>query len=214
MNNIEELYELLEVDEYSTKEEIKKSYREKAKKFHPDLNKDSEKDISEVFKKINFAYLILIDDNKKEEYRNTGKVNGNIKSIEEKAMDIIVGEYTSVLNELLNKDVDNLLDIDILSKVRVKVFRTLTEQREIGRDLKRRIKVIQEKSKKVKFKNNIEQGMFKYIIDDLKRQRKYLSENIKLFYTIRKLLKSKDFKEDIEKKQVEIYTRLDWSWPE
>lgn len=48
-------YEVLNVDENSSDEEIKKSYRELAKKFHPDLNKNNPL-AEEKFKEINEAY--------------------------------------------------------------------------------------------------------------------------------------------------------------
>ena len=54
------LYETLEVSPNATSDEIKKSYRRLARKYHPDINK--EKDAEEKFKEINAAYEILSDD--------------------------------------------------------------------------------------------------------------------------------------------------------
>jgi len=60
------LYETLGVNENSTAAEIKKAYRSLAKKYHPDINKDS--GAEDKFKEINAAYEVLGDDKKKSQY--------------------------------------------------------------------------------------------------------------------------------------------------
>jgi len=60
------LYETLGVSESASPEEIKKSYRKLARKYHPDVNKDES--AIEKFKEINAAYEVLSDKKKKDEY--------------------------------------------------------------------------------------------------------------------------------------------------
>ncbi len=64
------LYETLEVSEGASPEEIKKSYRRLARKYHPDLNKG--KEAEEKFKEINAAYEILSDSQKRAQYDRLG----------------------------------------------------------------------------------------------------------------------------------------------
>ena len=64
------LYDILEINENATEEEIKKAYRQLARKYHPDINK--EKNAEEKFKEINAAYEILSDKKKKQQYDNQG----------------------------------------------------------------------------------------------------------------------------------------------
>ncbi|MDU7693432.1 MAG: J domain-containing protein [Helicobacter sp.] len=64
------LYQTLEVSENASSDEIKKSYRRLARKFHPDINK--EKGAEERFKEINAAYEVLSDPKKKAQYDNLG----------------------------------------------------------------------------------------------------------------------------------------------
>ena len=64
------LYETLGVSENATSSEIKKAYRQLAKKYHPDINKTQEAE--EKFKEINAAYEVLGDDEKKIQYDQYG----------------------------------------------------------------------------------------------------------------------------------------------
>ncbi len=63
-------YKILGVDKNATKEEIKKAYKKLAKKYHPDLNKESGSD--EKFKEINEAAAVLADDQKREQFNRFG----------------------------------------------------------------------------------------------------------------------------------------------
>ena len=64
-----DLYEILNVNKNSSKQEIKKSYYKLAKKYHPDRFSGSDNE----FKKISFAYQILSDDNLRNNYDSNNK---------------------------------------------------------------------------------------------------------------------------------------------
>ena len=68
-------YSILKVNSNSSTNEIRKSYFQLAKKFHPDKYKGT----SEIFKKITEAYKILKDEKKREEYNKKMRINMNIK---------------------------------------------------------------------------------------------------------------------------------------
>jgi DnaJ-class molecular chaperone len=60
-------YDVLGVSKSASKDEIKKKFRELAKKYHPDLNKD-DKNAAKMFQEVSEAYEILEDDNKRKQY--------------------------------------------------------------------------------------------------------------------------------------------------
>ncbi|WP_374724607.1 molecular chaperone DnaJ [Calidifontibacillus erzurumensis] len=68
-------YEVLGVSKDATKDQIKKAYRQLARKYHPDVNK--EPDATEKFKEIKEAYEVLSDDAKRAHYDQFGHVDPN-----------------------------------------------------------------------------------------------------------------------------------------
>lgn len=60
-------YHVLGVDYLANDVEIKKAYRKKALKYHPDKNPDN-KDVEEIFRSISEAYEVLKDNNKRKSY--------------------------------------------------------------------------------------------------------------------------------------------------
>jgi len=87
-------YETLGVPKNASEEEIKRAYRELAKKYHPDVNKSA--DAEERFKEISEAYAILSDPQKREVYNNYGKAG-------------VEGRYSyeDIFNEDIFKDIFN-----------------------------------------------------------------------------------------------------------
>ncbi len=63
-------YKIIGVEKSASKEEIKKAYKNLAKKYHPDLNKES--GAAEKFKEINEAASVLGDDKKRQQYDQFG----------------------------------------------------------------------------------------------------------------------------------------------
>jgi molecular chaperone DnaJ len=70
MSNKRDYYEVLGLAKGASPEEIKKAYRQMARKYHPDVNK--EPDAEDRFKEVNEAYEILSDEQKRTMYDRFG----------------------------------------------------------------------------------------------------------------------------------------------
>ena len=67
----EDYYKTLGVEKKASQEDIKKAYRKLAVKFHPDKHK-GKKEMEEKFKKINEAYAVIGDEEKRRQYDTFG----------------------------------------------------------------------------------------------------------------------------------------------
>ncbi|MFH2138936.1 MAG: molecular chaperone DnaJ [Candidatus Omnitrophota bacterium] len=73
MSTKRDYYEILGVSKESSIDEIKKSYRQLAMKYHPDrVTSDKRKEAEAQFKEISEAYAVLSDQNKRSQYNQFG----------------------------------------------------------------------------------------------------------------------------------------------
>ncbi|MDD2850519.1 MAG: J domain-containing protein [Desulfuromonadaceae bacterium] len=70
MNDYQDYYKTLGVEKKASQEDIQRAYRKLARKFHPDINKESSAE--EKFKQINEAYKVLGDSEKRVKYDQFG----------------------------------------------------------------------------------------------------------------------------------------------
>ncbi|HEV2317430.1 MAG TPA: molecular chaperone DnaJ [Thermoplasmata archaeon] len=65
-------YQVLGLARGASEEDIRRAYRQLARKYHPDVNKDNPKAAEERFKEISEAYEVLADDAKRRKYDAMG----------------------------------------------------------------------------------------------------------------------------------------------
>lgn len=71
MADKQDYYETLGISKGASDDEIKRAYRQMAKKYHPDMNPDN-KEAEQKFKEVNEAYEVLSDADKKAKYDQYG----------------------------------------------------------------------------------------------------------------------------------------------
>ena len=106
-------YNILGIDTNSSTNEIKKAFRKMSLECHPDRNNNSiEK--TNLFKKINEAYEILSDPNKRKDYDSTMKMSnfGNLNNIENIFKSELFSNLFSNLNDFDNFFYQNIPIID------------------------------------------------------------------------------------------------------
>ncbi len=100
-------YDILGINKSSSKDEIKKAYKNLAKKYHPDLNKS--KDAEEKFKEISEAYAVLSDETKRQTYDQFGHAGFDQRYSQE---DIFRGaDFESVFRSAGFSDFNDIFDI-------------------------------------------------------------------------------------------------------
>lgn len=121
-------YEVLGIDRNASETEIKRAFRQLAKKYHPDLNPDN-KEAEQKFKEINEAYEVLSDSDKKARYdrfghagvdqnggfgQGFGGFTGGFGDIFEDIFDMFGGGFSSTRKNAPRKgsDIKYRLDID------------------------------------------------------------------------------------------------------
>lgn len=88
----ENYYDILEINKNASQEIVEKAYKTLVKKYHPDLQEESLKpEYEEKIKKINEAYDILSDPEKRKNYDLTLKQN-----------EVSTDEYNNLVNENIN----------------------------------------------------------------------------------------------------------------
>lgn len=101
-------YKILGVLQDANKDEIKKAFRNLAKKYHPDKNKDN-KDAIEMFQQINEAYETLSNESSREEYDK--KLNQNNSNKQKNKNNANNEKSQGKTKKNFNKD-DALNDLD------------------------------------------------------------------------------------------------------
>ena len=111
-NNWIDLYKILEISRNATDGQIKKAYRKKVKKYHPDAYEDAteeEKEIArKIFEKIQLAYDVLSDKKEKSIYDSIydSMKNGTYNKNNTNANNTNNAQNSSTQNENTSDDVD------------------------------------------------------------------------------------------------------------
>ncbi len=111
------LYEILGIEKDATPEDIKKAYRHKANKLHPD-KKDGDK---EKFVEVKEAYEILSDPERRAAYDTDGKAVSGKLDPKERARTEAIEFIAGILEGLVSDDAAEVETMPVLNQVLNKV---------------------------------------------------------------------------------------------
>jgi ferredoxin len=109
--DIYEYYRILRISEDASLVEIKNAYRALVKKYHPDRNSDKKHD-SEMIKKINIAFEVLADKNKRKEYDDICLKIQNLNSNGQRENDAILKNRSENKEKIATTNIRKKIDTE------------------------------------------------------------------------------------------------------
>ena len=185
-------YTELGVAKDASKEDIKKAYRELAKNTHPDKNGGNDS----LFKRINEAYQILMDDDARQNYDTTGNTQRSPNNLDAKANQLIVNFFTLVAAELDTRI--NPLSEDLIGHGKLFVQKQIDKFYSEIQIHKRTANLLEkiEARLKSKTKDGLVNRALKHNIEATKDQIRLLDGQIKACERALELLDNYEFKMD------------------
>lgn len=175
------LYDVLGVDKDTTDTEIKKAYKKKAQKLHPD------KPSGDVvkFKELKEAFEILSDAQRKKQY----DLNGNTSQPQDPDTEAL-REIANLVGQVLQQV--NEQYTDVVATVRNQINNIISNTNKSIRSVDEKIAKLENSQNRMKVKDgpNLMKDIIKGFITDLNRARQNHQENLELFTNMLRVLEN------------------------
>ena len=142
MENKRSLYDILGIDKSASKKEIKTAYKKRAKETHPDKKGGDE----EEFKAVKEAYEVLIDDDRRAIYDETGESEQDLGS-HDKIVSFLAQAIIPAILTARDVSRTNLIE-GITDYIQQEIVRIMNEELTSNRQIKK----IEEVQKRMKVK--------------------------------------------------------------
>lgn len=166
-----DLYQILGIDSNSTIDDIKSAYRNKAKLYHPDLNNGN---ISRQWEDIQKAYHILIDNDARQFYDDSGYIREDDAEIDRSIISFF-REY--IRNKLSYTDI--IFELDLIKEMSDYCDGVISKNKKDITILKKNLEKLQKLQKRFKRKYEIKKDFINIVITE---QRYEIEDNIQQRY--------------------------------
>lgn len=151
-----DLYGILGVKKDATFDEIKKAYRKKVKKCHPDYGGDVEE-----FRRVQEAYSVLSHEERRAAYDLTGKII-SINDLDTQAVEYLAIKFKQVFDSLDNKD---LLIKSIVLEVKSQLLAELEKKKKAIKFESERMKLFNILKKRIKTKRKTHRNVAREVLE-------------------------------------------------
>jgi len=189
-------YDILGVPTEATPEDIKKQYRDKARRAHPDHGGD-EKDMTAL----SIAYSVLSDPKKRAHFDNTGKIRDTMRLNKE-----AVDQITKRLQEMMALHGPDIVKVDIIDSMTRRFSHDMSIEKEKIEDSKKQADFWFKMAHRFHRKSEDAPPIFESMMENSGRAQEAIQdlakENIEILEEAKRILKEYEFLKDKE----EYYT--------
>jgi curved DNA-binding protein CbpA len=140
------LYDVLGIDEKAASGEIKRAYRRKAKKAHPDQG-----GTEEAFRELAQAYTTLINDDSRKFYDETGNIKD--KPPENQEFNIAVQTIVNMFNQFIETHKQESLQFDIIREIRLAINEVSSKQKQEINNIRAQMRTLSEIAERLSIEN-------------------------------------------------------------
>lgn len=198
------LYEVLDVEESASEDEIKKAYRTKAKDTHPDKNNGREDDFIEVAK----AYAVLADKSSRRRYDETGDTGE--KSEQGNVTSGAIALIQELLQSLISSAGEDVVYVDIVAEMRHALLGKKNALKNKNSAVSKKVAVFQKVL--LHLNNKSKTRVLENVINDnIKSIRSLIEQNKRATNVIDKalsILEDYDFVAEVKKQTVYFKSRI------
>jgi len=180
---VTDLYDELGVGKSADKATIRKSYKKKAAKHHPDKGGDVEK-----FKSLSIAYTVLYDDEARARYDKDGSIKAE-PTITQQA----TGKLAELFVQILKMNIDNLARIDMVSTIKNTIDHNLQSVYQNTAKIEETILNLAATKNRIKSGHHLFKSTIDQEINNLRRSLETEELNIKILETMRELVEDFDY---------------------
>jgi curved DNA-binding protein CbpA len=197
------LYKTLGIEEGATDAEIKRAYKVLAQRYHPDKNNGCNEALA-TFKRIQEAYDVLSDPERREQYDKTGETKKS--NISQFAMSVLAAEFQKVIGMIASNGATHLRPVDVVER---NITDSIKQAHQAIKEMSAEAEKLQKMTGRIKTKegdHNLYDQILLNNVREIEHKRNQVSENAKVLEKALSMLET--YEDTAPKEQVTV--GVDW----